>query len=133
MNEQSQIRAQGKRAPRLRKAGIWFAIFIALIAAGVVCCGKPYFLQGLVVSVGLTVLVALFAGNLYVLGILACKAGGNMLRLVRTAKPMIASKGAHSERTARRFLAIGRDQSSIGEWFCASPSRARRSSCGSAR
>jgi hypothetical protein len=123
MKVEEQIRVKEKRPGGVRR-GI---TPLTIVLLGIVACvlfGGLYFVQELFFFVGLAALLVFFAGSLYLLGILAYKAGQGILGLFRTVKPITASQGTHSERTARRFFSISGDQSSCGEWFRLSISKA---------
>jgi len=73
------------------------------IAAGVFF-GRPYFFRELVLLVCIAAIVALFAANLVVLGILFLGAGQSILQPARAAKPAAAQEKVNAERQSAPFL-----------------------------
>jgi hypothetical protein len=95
---QEQVRASGARR------AIMLPVIVALGIAAGVFFGKLYFVRELVLFVCITAIVALFAANLGVLGILFHAAGQSILQSVRKAKPAAAQEKFDAKRLAAPFL-----------------------------
>ncbi len=93
-----QVRASGAR-----RAITLLVIVVLGIAAGVFF-GKFYFVRALLLFVCIAALVAFFAANLMVVGILFHAAGQSILQSVRKAKPVVTQEKANAEGQAVPFL-----------------------------
>ena len=98
MKVQEQVRASGARR------AITLQVIVVLGVAAGVFFGKSYFARELVLFVCIAAIVALFAGNLVVLGILFHLGGQSILQSVRKAKPAAAQDKVNAERLAAPFL-----------------------------
>jgi len=100
---EKQIRVKEKRPGGVRR-GI---TLLATVLLGIVACvlfGGLYFFQELLFFVGLAALLVFFAASLYLLGILAYKAGQGILGFFRTVKPITASQGHIQNEQQDDFL-----------------------------
>ncbi|MGB9421891.1 MAG: hypothetical protein WBR26_22670 [Candidatus Acidiferrum sp.] len=104
MKNQDQVQATKKGTSGPRKAITLFIVAVLGIAVGIFF-GHFYFVHELVLFVAIAALLAVFAANLLVLGILFRAAGQSILLAVRKAKPRVAAQEeTNSERQVGPIL-----------------------------
>jgi hypothetical protein len=79
-------------------------VVVALGIGAGIFFGKVFFLRELLLFIAIVVLLALFAANLLVLGIVFQTAGRSILQFVRAANPAVVQENANSEGPRRAFL-----------------------------